>query len=90
MRFELELPSFIFGLLIGLALMLVVGQATRLLFGGRRQRELGREVRELRRVVEQKDSYVRKALAALKKEGVELDAEAPSNAPDTSPRRRDR
>jgi hypothetical protein len=81
MRFELELPSFIFGLLIGLALMLVVGQASRLLFGGRRERELGREVRELRRVVEQKDHYVRKALEALKKEGVELDDEAPAPAP---------
>ena len=81
MRFELELPSFIFGLLIGLALMLVVGQAYRFLFGGRRERELGREVRELRRVVEQKDHYVRKALEALKKEGVELDDEAPAPAP---------
>jgi hypothetical protein len=72
MTLELQLPSFIFGLIIGLALMLLVGQSYRFLFGGKRLRELGREVSHLRKVVEQKDRYIRKSLDALKKEGIEL------------------
>jgi hypothetical protein len=72
MNLELQLPSFLFGLLIGVALMLVAGQSYRLLFGGRQLRKLAGEVNHLRRVVEQKDHYIRKSLESLKKEGIEV------------------
>lgn len=72
MTLELQLPSFIFGLIIGLALMLVIGQSYRFLFGNRRLHELGREVNRLRKIIDQKDRYIKKSLEALKKEGIEL------------------
>ncbi len=74
MTLELQIPSFVFGLIVGLALMLVIGQSYHLLFGGRRTRELAREAERLRRVVEQKDRYIRKSLEALKAEGIDLPA----------------
>jgi len=91
MNLELQFPSFIFGLIIGLALMLVLGQSYHFIFGGRRLRRLAGEVNHLRQVVEQKDRYIRKSLEALRKEGLEL-PQSPTTpaAPDRSPTRSDR
>lgn len=71
MKLELQISSFLFGLVIGLALMLVLGQAYAFLFGSRRLRELSGEVSNLRRAVAEKDRYIRKSLEALKREGLE-------------------
>ena len=96
MNLELQLPSFIFGLIIGLALMLVLGQSYHFILGGRRLRRLAAEVNHLRQVVEQKDRYIRKSLEALKQEGLELPhpqlPQSPTTptAPGRSPTRSDR
>lgn len=93
MNLELQFPSFIFGLIIGLALMLVLGQSYHFILGGRRLRRMAGEVNHLRQVVEQKDRYVRKSLEALMQEGIELPPpQSPTTptAPGRSPTRSDR
>ena len=86
MTMEFQIPSFVFGLIIGLALMLLVGQSYHFFFGGKRARELAREVDRLRKAIEQKDRYIRKSLDALKEEGLTL----PAPVPDSESRSKDK
>jgi len=72
MTLEFQIPSFLIGLIVGLAIMLLLGQSYHLFFGRKRTRELAREVDRLEKVIAQKDRYIRKSLDALKEEGIDL------------------
>ncbi len=62
---NIELFSFIFGVVIALAVVIVVEHIYGKVFGNRKLRELQRENGRLRKVVQKKDELIRKSLKEI-------------------------
>ncbi len=62
---NIELFSFVFGVVIALAVVIVVEHIYGKIFGNRKLRELEREIGRLRRIVQKKDELIRKSLKEI-------------------------
>ena len=61
----LDIPSFIFGIIIAIAVMIVGEYIFGKFFGQRKIKQLQREVNRLKRIVQKKDDLIRKSLKEL-------------------------
>lgn len=63
----IDLPSFIFGFILALSIVIVVEYIYGKLFGNKKIRELNREVRRLQAVIKKKNELIEKSLKEMKK-----------------------
>ena len=72
---KIELVSFIFGIVITLATVIVVERVYGKLFGNKKLRELDREVVRLRKIVQKKDELIKKSLRDMKEKEKQNDGQ---------------
>ncbi len=65
---KIDLLSFIFGIILAIAAVIIFETFWGKLFGNKKTRELRREVYRLKGILKKKDEYIRKALTKLEKE----------------------
>jgi hypothetical protein len=64
---QIDLMSFIFGIIIAVSAIIIIEYIYGKIFGNKRLRELNREVRRLRAVVKKKDELIQKSLKEMQK-----------------------
>ncbi|MBN1479727.1 hypothetical protein EH223_17605 [candidate division KSB1 bacterium] len=62
---DIHLLSFIFGIILTLAIVVIVERLYGKIFGNRKLRQLERETIRLRRVVQKKDELIKKSLKEI-------------------------
>ena len=72
---KIELFSFIFGIVITLATVIIVERIYGKLFGNKKLRELDREVVRLRKIVQKKDELIKKSLRDMKEKEIKNDGQ---------------
>jgi Sec-independent protein translocase protein TatA len=72
---KIELLSFVFGIIITLATVIILERVYGKIFGNKRLRELDREVGRLRRIVQKKDELIKKSLRDIKEKEIKNDEE---------------
>ena len=65
MNLNIHLLSFIFGVVISIAIMIIVEKVYGKLFGDRRLRKLERENIRLKKVVQKKDELIKRSLKEI-------------------------
>jgi len=65
---NIDIISFLFGVIITLAMIIIVEKVYGKLFGNRRLRELEREVRRLHGINQKKDELIKKSLKTIQNE----------------------
>jgi hypothetical protein len=65
---KIELFSFLSGVLIALAAMIVFEKVYGTIFGNRREKRLAKEVKHLKATIKKKDDFIKKSIQQLKKE----------------------
>jgi len=65
---NIDIISFLFGVIITLAMIIIVEKVYGKLFGNRRLRELEREVRRLQGINQKKDELIKKSLKTIQNE----------------------
>ena len=72
---KIELLSFVFGIIITLATVIILERVYGKIFGNKRLRELDHEVGRLRRIVQKKDELIKKSLRDIKEKEMKNDEE---------------
>lgn len=62
---KIELLSFIFGVVITLAAVIIIEHIYGKIFGNRRLKQLQRETKRLKAIVQKKDELIRKSLQSI-------------------------
>ncbi len=62
---NIHLLSFVFGVVISLAIVIIVERVYGKLFGNKKWRELEREVIRLRKIVQKKDELIKRSLREI-------------------------
>ncbi|MBN1466451.1 hypothetical protein JXA02_11855 [candidate division KSB1 bacterium] len=70
---KIELLSFVFGIIITLATVVIFERIYGKLFGNKRLRELEREIVRMRRIVQKKDELIKKSLRDMKEKEEKYD-----------------
>ncbi len=65
---SIDIISFMFGVIIALAVIIIFEKVYGKLFGNRRLRELEREVRRLQGIIQKKDDLIKKSLKTIQSE----------------------
>ena len=71
----IDLLSFIFGVFLSLAVVIVVERIYGKIFGNRKLRELERETIRLRRIVQKKDELIKKSLREMQEKEKKYDGQ---------------
>jgi hypothetical protein len=71
----IDLLSFIFGVFLSLAVVIVVERIYGKIFGNRKLRELERETIRLRRIVQKKDELIKKSLREIQEKEKKYDGQ---------------
>ncbi len=72
---KIELFSFIFGIILTLAAVIIAEHVYGKFFGNRKLRELDREVKRLTKVLQKKDDLIRKSLHEIAEKEKQHDKE---------------
>lgn len=62
---DIHLMSFIFGVVLTLAVVIIIERLYGKIFGNRKLRQLEREIIRLRRIVQKKDELIKKSLKEI-------------------------
>jgi len=73
---KIELFSFIFGIILTLAVVIIAEHIYGKFFGNRKLRELDREVKRLTKVLQKKDDLIRKSLHEIAEKEKQHDKES--------------
>ncbi len=65
---QLDVLSFVFGIVIAIAVLIIVEKIYGMIFGNKRLRELEREVRRLQGIIQKKDDLIKKSLKTIETE----------------------
>lgn len=65
-KMKIEVLSFVFGIIITLATVVIFERIYGKIFGNKKLRELEREVGRLRKIVQKKDELIKKSLRDIK------------------------